>query len=338
MQRVADVHADPAVQVVAGPQRRRGLVGQPVRRHVEVARRPRGRCPAASRPTGGQVQRARGDVDVGDLLGHGLERRERPAELLPRPHVRGGQRERGRERAVGQAARPGHRELVQIGEPARPSSPVTGRARARPAPRSSRSVYSGAPGRAVRAPPGHARPDDLATITTAVPPAGDAGRDQDPVGRRAVGHADLDSGDRARLAAPPAWPWWRAARASRPRGSRTAAVSTVSPDATPASSARCRSRSPHRTTGSTPRASVASAGTGGGPPADLGQRQRHVQHPEPVPAQPGRAAPATAGRPGRVPSTAPRRTRPPAAARRPAGPGPAPRRRRGRPPAGSRRG
>ena len=44
-------------------------------------------------------------------------------------------------------------------------------------------------------------------------------------------------------------------------GSRIAAVSTVSPSATPASTAACASRLPQRTTGSTPVISVASAGT-----------------------------------------------------------------------------
>src|SRR5262249_32868288 len=36
VERVGDVHAGPAVQVVAGAQRTRRLVGEPVRGHVEV--------------------------------------------------------------------------------------------------------------------------------------------------------------------------------------------------------------------------------------------------------------------------------------------------------------
>ena len=55
------------------------------------------------------------DGDVGDLLGDRLERGQRPAELLPGPHVRRGERERAGQGAVGQAGGPGQRELIEAG-------------------------------------------------------------------------------------------------------------------------------------------------------------------------------------------------------------------------------
>ena len=54
---------------------------------------------------GGQVERARGDVDVGDLLRHGLELGERPAELRAALDVRRGQVARAGHHAGGGDAR-----------------------------------------------------------------------------------------------------------------------------------------------------------------------------------------------------------------------------------------
>src|SRR6516225_5211877 len=115
VQRVADVHPGAAVQVVADTQRLGCLVGEPVRGHVEVAARLAAGVQPPATGAGRQVQGAAGYGDVGDVLGNRLERGKRPAELLPRGHVFGGQRERAGHGTVGEAAGTGERQLVEIG-------------------------------------------------------------------------------------------------------------------------------------------------------------------------------------------------------------------------------
>ena len=83
VQRVGLVDAHAAVQVVAGAAAPPGAsVAEPVRRDREVVARRR--APASSRQAafvGRQVERPRGDVDVGDLHRDRLELRQRAAEL-----------------------------------------------------------------------------------------------------------------------------------------------------------------------------------------------------------------------------------------------------------------
>ena len=68
-----------AVQVMAGPHGRRRLLGEPVRRHVDVAAGVKTLVEPPARRQGRQVQGARSDVHVGDVLGGGLEGGERAA-------------------------------------------------------------------------------------------------------------------------------------------------------------------------------------------------------------------------------------------------------------------
>src|SRR6516225_1295535 len=98
-------HAEPVV----------GPADEPVRGHVEVAARLAAGVQPPATGAGRQVQGAAGYGDVGDVLGNRLERGKRPAELLPRGHVFGGQRERAGHGTVGEAAGTGERQLVEIG-------------------------------------------------------------------------------------------------------------------------------------------------------------------------------------------------------------------------------
>ena len=114
VQRVLDVQADPAVQLMAGAQCGRRLPGQPVRRDVDV----RPGIHASSEPPAcrdsSQVQRAAGDVDVRRLPGDCLERGERAAELLTGCDVGRGEVERPGERAVGHRHRTRQGQQVQV--------------------------------------------------------------------------------------------------------------------------------------------------------------------------------------------------------------------------------
>ena len=86
---------------MARAQRDRRVLGQPVPGYVHVGRRVQAAVEPPARGDRGQVQDARGDVDIGDLLRHGLESGQRPAELLAGLHVRGRELQRARDRSVG---------------------------------------------------------------------------------------------------------------------------------------------------------------------------------------------------------------------------------------------
>ena len=81
VQRVGLVDAHAAVQVVAGAQRRRPLGAGPVRRDREVVAHVEPLVEPPGGVLGGEVEGARGDVDVGDLHRDRLELGQRPAEL-----------------------------------------------------------------------------------------------------------------------------------------------------------------------------------------------------------------------------------------------------------------
>ncbi len=89
--RVGLVDAHAAVKVLADLHHARGPVGEPVRSDGQVV----GRRVAGVETTGGlsgrQRERPRPDVHVRDLLGDGLELRERASELAPVPDVAGGE-------------------------------------------------------------------------------------------------------------------------------------------------------------------------------------------------------------------------------------------------------
>ena len=113
MQRVGLVDAHPAMEVLADVQRGEALDAGPVRRHGEVV----ARVDAPGQPprgvVGSQGDQARGDVDVGDLLGDGLELRQLAAELLTTLDVVGGQVACSRQDAGRSEAQAGDREPVQ---------------------------------------------------------------------------------------------------------------------------------------------------------------------------------------------------------------------------------
>ncbi len=115
VQRVGLVDAHAAVQVVADPQRLRALGHQPVGADGEVV----GGVEVVGDPpggvVGGEVEGARGDVDVGHLHRHRLELRQRPAELLAALHVLGGEVAGARHQPGGGEQQPGDGE---VGEPA----------------------------------------------------------------------------------------------------------------------------------------------------------------------------------------------------------------------------
>ena len=216
VQRVGDVHA----QCRRAGGGRSAAPGGPCRpastRHGEVVAgvQPGVQPPAAR--TAGQVQGARGDVDVGDLLGHRLERGQRPAELLPGPDVR---------RWSGRARRPAAPSARQHAPASASRYEVRHVAAVQPGAEQMRDRRLGPAAACTRA----RRPNSAcaprvtpgaagSTSTTPVPPAAEAGRHQDPARRRGVRHADLDPGHGAQpgAVARPAWRWWRAPAASAP--------------------------------------------------------------------------------------------------------------------------
>ena len=230
------------------------------------------------------MQGARGDVDVGDLLRSGLERGEWPAELLPRRNVLRGQRQRAGDRAVGQAARSGARELVEVGHHAAcgaRAEHVADRRRVQP------QRVLGLAGRAVCAPPGQParRPrDDHDRGAGAA--RDDSGRHQDPVGGRAAGHADLYAGDRA-------GPVGQAGRRGRDHGHhpRWLAHRGGEQGVTGRHAVQHRLLQVAVTPTDDGQHAEGQRGQGGhrsGPPADLGQRRGHGHHAELVPAEKGR--------------------------------------------------
>ena len=89
------------------------LRADPVRRHGQVVGRLEPRADPPGGVLGGEVDGARGDVDVGDLHGHGLELRQRPAELGAALDVVGGQVARSGDQAGGGERQPGDGVLDQ---------------------------------------------------------------------------------------------------------------------------------------------------------------------------------------------------------------------------------
>ena len=110
--RIGDVHAHAAVQVVADLHHRRRLRGDPVAEHVQiVAGVPSfGQSPDHRRRR--QIDSPRGDVDLGELRGDGLEGGQWPAELVPVRHVVGRQPQCAGDQAGRVRTRRGQRQLV----------------------------------------------------------------------------------------------------------------------------------------------------------------------------------------------------------------------------------
>ncbi len=199
------------------------------------------RSSSPSRPGRGEhreVQRAARDVDVGDLLGHGLEGGQRAAELLPGAYVAGGHRQCPGERAVAERAGAQDREPVQVVEAVRPAQRL-GRDRVEPD-RAPQQRHAGCG----RVDHGHGHP------------AGRRGdRDQDAMRLLGVRRLGLGAGDDPSGGGGGAWPLrHRIARLGHARRSAPG-------PRRPASRSRRCSAEPQRAIGSTPRASVASAGT-----------------------------------------------------------------------------
>ncbi len=114
-QRVGDVDAHAAVQVVAGAERRRRDPAHPVARDREVV----GRREAVGDPphgvVGGQVEGAAGDVDVGHLQRDRLELRQRAAELLTPLHVVRGEVPRPGQHSGRGDGETGGRHVAEVG-------------------------------------------------------------------------------------------------------------------------------------------------------------------------------------------------------------------------------
>ena len=186
--RVGDVDAHAAVQVVAGAHRAGRLVAGPVRRDREVVGDVE---PLADPPGGvgrGQVEGARGDVDVRDLHRDRLELRERPAELGAALDVRRGQVARAGDDAGRGQAEAGGRQLLQGPRGVGTREQLGGCAV------EDDGVLGGA-GRRARREQLHARAggvDQRDDVPVAV-----GGGDEQPVGAVGVRHADLAAGDGA---------------------------------------------------------------------------------------------------------------------------------------------
>ena len=101
------------MKVLAYVQRGEALDAGPVRRHGEVVARVEALGQPPRGVVGGQADRTGGDVDVGDLLGDGLELRELAAELLAALDVVGGQVACPRQDAGRGEAQAGDREPAQ---------------------------------------------------------------------------------------------------------------------------------------------------------------------------------------------------------------------------------
>ena len=276
-----------AVQMMAGAHRRGRLLGEPVRRDVGVLARRRGRCPAASTRTGPPG------------AGCGSRWRRRRSAARPPGTLRAAGRTARRVRTCSvvsasaaasapsaSAARGGGGELVQVRQRAVAVQDVRGRGLVQP-----QRVLGGGGG-GWRARQRHARGPKARARRSRCRRRPWLTRDQDPGRRRGVGHADLGPGDNAVAAM-----WPRAGTRGRlrrlPDGRGEERRRRRRPRrAGPAAGRGC----PHRVTGSTPIASVASAGHRRRGPAGLGQQHRGLGHAEPLAAQPaGHGQPQQAG-------------------------------------------
>ena len=91
MQRIGDIDTDTPVQVRHGAHGGRNLGGEPIQgdRQIAIGLQPLGQSPSGG--GGGQSHPPADDVDVGQLLGNGLEQCDRFAELFTRGYMVGGQ-------------------------------------------------------------------------------------------------------------------------------------------------------------------------------------------------------------------------------------------------------
>jgi hypothetical protein len=108
------IQTDAAVQVMAGSDRRAQLFADPVRRDGRIGTRIESFGQPPARRPGGQMQSPRRDIDVGDLLRHGLQGGERTVELAAGGDVFSGQGQRPGQQAVRGQRGCHDRNLVQV--------------------------------------------------------------------------------------------------------------------------------------------------------------------------------------------------------------------------------
>ena len=286
VQRVGDVHADARRAGDDMSERRRGLLGAastPPRR----GRRPRSpaRVQPPARRQRGQVQGARRDVHVGDLL------RRRPGTWRAAGRTAPGS---PRDPWSAPAPRPPPRRPARTPRravagrgPGAPSGPAERPRDGRP---SSRSVYSG-------------WPLELGVRVSSTPVARGSTR-ATPMKRRGPAEREACSAWGTPTLVPVIVPFVTAVAGGSGwglEGSRIAAVRSSSPEATPGSRDCCRSEEPQRATGRAPVIRVARAlGMDGARLPISVSRTATSSTPRPA------AGTRRAGRPGPFPSRGPR--------------------------------